>query len=220
VVAPTEAVAGDLLRAFGLAPERCLVIPNGIAMDHHRPLPKDAVILSAGRLWDHAKNVRQLERVAGRVDWPIAVAGEACHPGDSEVFHAAHAMTGGVTWLGLLPPAALAERMATAAIYAAPARYEPFGLAILEAAATGCALVLGDIPSLRENWDGAAIFVAPDDDDELVRALNGLIASPDLRRTFADRALARSRGFAIERTADRYRRLYRTLVAAPEPVDA
>jgi glycosyltransferase involved in cell wall biosynthesis len=189
-------------------------------MDRHRPLPKDAVILSAGRLWDDAKNTRQLERIGGRVDWSIAIAGEARHPGDLKASHAAQAMTGGVTWLGLLPPAALAERMATAAIYAAPARYEPFGLAILEAAASGCALVLGDIPSLRENWDGAAIFVAPDDDDELVRALNGLIASPDLRRTFADRALARSRGFAIERTADRYRRLYRTLVAAPEPVDA
>ena len=33
--------------------------------------------------------------------------------------------------------------MGEAAIYVAPARYEPFGLAILEAAAGGCALVLG-----------------------------------------------------------------------------
>ena len=34
-----------------------------------------------------------------------------------------------------------------------PARYEPFGLSILEAALSGCALVLGDLPSLRELWD-------------------------------------------------------------------
>ncbi len=32
-----------------------------------------------------------------------------------------------------------------------PARYEPFGLSVLEAALSGCALVLGDIPSLRES---------------------------------------------------------------------
>ena len=42
----------------------------------------------------------------------------------------------------------------------APARYEPFGLGILEAATQGCALVLGDLPSLVELWKGAARFVA------------------------------------------------------------
>ena len=45
-----------------------------------------------------------------------------------------------------------------AAIFARPARYEPFGLAILEAAQAGCALVLGDIPSLRELWADAALL--------------------------------------------------------------
>ena len=44
--------------------------------------------------------------------------------------------------------------MARASIYALPARYEPFGLSILEAALSGAALVLGDIPSLREVWGG------------------------------------------------------------------
>ena len=40
------------------------------------------------------------------------------------------------------------------------ALYEPFGLAVLEAAQAGCALVLSDIPTFRELWDGAALFVA------------------------------------------------------------
>jgi hypothetical protein len=44
-----------------------------------------------------------------------------------------------------------------------PARYEPFGLSVLEAALSGCALVPGDIASLRGNWDGVAEFVCPDD---------------------------------------------------------
>ena len=40
---------------------------------------------------------------------------------------------------------------ARAGIYALPAVYEPFGLSVLEAALSGCALVLGDIPSLARN---------------------------------------------------------------------
>ena len=34
---------------------------------------------------------------------------------------------------------------------------------MLEAASAGCPLILGDIPTFRELWDGAAVFVAPDD---------------------------------------------------------
>ena len=65
---------------------------------------------------------------------------------------------------------ALARKMAEASIYALPARYEPFGLSALEAALSGCALVLGDIPSLREIWGPAAIYVPADDKVGALRA--------------------------------------------------
>ena len=61
--------------------------------------------------------------------------------------------------------------MARAAIYALPARYEPFGLTALEAGLSGCALVLGDIPSLREVWGETACFVPPDDRDAVIEVL-------------------------------------------------
>ena len=54
--------------------------------------------------------------------------------------------------LGKLPAAEMKLWFAHAAIYCLPARYEPFGLSVLEAGLSGCALVLGDIPSLREIW--------------------------------------------------------------------
>jgi glycogen synthase len=57
-----------------------------------------------------------------------------------------------------------ADWYARASIYALPARYEPFGLSALEAALSGCALILGDIPSLREVWLEAAPYVSPDDE--------------------------------------------------------
>ncbi len=83
--------------------------------------------------------------------------------------------------------------MGEAAIFAHPARYEPFGLAVLEAAMAGCALVLGDIPTLRELWDGAAVFVAPGRPDRLGEALAALAADEAGCRALGEaRAAART----------------------------
>ena len=76
-----------------------------------------------------------------------------------------------------------------------------FGLSALEAALSGCALVLGDIPSLREVWGDAALFVAPDDTDALAQALQGLIDRPAYRRELADRATKRAGLYTPRRMA-------------------
>jgi glycogen synthase len=105
-----------------------------------------------------------------------------------------------------------------AAIYALPARYEPFGLSILEAAQRGCALVLGDIESLRENWTGAAVFVPPDDVDELGRTIRRLIAEPETRRALGSTARRRARRFSAQKMCQATLRLYEEVVAGLEPV--
>ena len=76
------------------------------------------------------------------------------------------------------------------------ARYEPFGLAVLEAAQAGMALVLSDTPGFRELWDDAAIFVAGE--DALGTALRQALATPE---PWAARAQARARQYTIERMA-------------------
>ena len=92
-----------------------------------------------------------------------------------------------------------------------PAFYEPFGLSILEAALSGCALVLGDIPSLRENWHDAAVFVSPHDRAGLRAAINELIAGEARRRELAEAARMRARRFSASRMVDRYLKTYRQL---------
>lgn len=151
------------------------MLPNGRNSSLFAPSEKDPYILSVGRLWDEAKNLRTLDRVAPHVEWRVYVAGDTCHPGGgSATHHNVHA-------LGPLSGDTLASWFSRASIYALPARYEPFGLSALEAGLAGCALVLGDIPSLREVWGNAAIFVPPDDAGALRAALQTLIIDSDLR---------------------------------------
>src|SRR5207248_1474826 len=153
------------------------------------------VIMAAGRLWDAAKNLALLDDAAVQLDWPVEIAGDVTHP-ETGTAGLARARL-----LGRLSPPDLAARLAAAAIYAAPARYEPFGLGILEAAASACALVLGDIPSLREIWHGAALFVDPGDPGSLTDALQHLIGNCRDRERLAEAALQRAGNYSQARMA-------------------
>jgi glycogen synthase len=205
VVAPTAAALLDLEHNYLPLGRSAEVVSNGIEIAEFGPLPKCPVVLAAGRLWDAAKNLAGLDAVAPRLAWPVAIAGDAEHP-DSGT-----ADFSNVRLLGRLSRAEFARHLGSAPIFAAPARYEPFGLTILEAAAAGCALVLGDISSLRENWDGAAVFVDPENRSTLQAAINALIADGEQRSRLAAAARRRAGRFTLQRMAQAYAALYRDL---------
>jgi glycosyltransferase involved in cell wall biosynthesis len=84
---------------------------------------------------------------------------------------------------------------------------------VLEAALSGCALVLGDIPTLRELWDGAAIFVNPSDPDELRSVLNDLAERPTRCSELGAKACARAAHYSLARMARSYHQTYCSLLA-------
>lgn len=178
VAAPSNAMLSALQRHYGPL-KNAVVIPNARTTSRFAPGEKEPFILTAGRLWDKAKNVEGLKRISGELAWPVRTASN-------------------------LTESELAELMSRASIYAMPALYEPFGLSILEAALSGCALVLGGIPSLRENWTGAALFVDPRDSQDLKDSLTSLMDDFDLRDRFARAARRRAFTFTPERMATRY----------------
>ncbi len=196
VTAPSLAMLGCLEYHYGSL-ARTAVIPNGRTSSQFRVGAKKPLILSAGRIWDEAKNVAMLARVAEQLPWQVYVAGEqqkASYPN--------------VVSLGLLGPDPLAGWMSRASIYCLPAKYEPFGLSIQEAALSGCALVLGDIESLRENWSDCARFVDPTDPVALRKAISQLIEDSALRRRLAAAARERARQFSPSRMVEGYLRAY------------
>ena len=106
----------------------------------------------------------------------------------------------------------MAQLLGRAAIYAATSKYEPFGLAPLEAALSRCAIVASDIPSFRELWQGAALFFRNDDAADLRRALDKLVRDTKLCRSYGNLAYARARRqFTADRMVENYMGLYRTL---------
>jgi glycogen synthase len=189
-------------------PAAARVIPNGRAFVPAAGVEREPIVFAAGRIWDEAKNIGTLCATARELTWPVCVAGSA-HQATSTCEALRH-----VRHVGRLDAEAMRGWFARASIYALPARYEPFGLSVLEAALSGCALVLGDIPSLRETWDDAARFVAPDDERAVASAIQELIDDERLRERWAVRALARTVRLSVDRMADEYLSAYAGMVVA------
>jgi glycosyltransferase involved in cell wall biosynthesis len=196
----------ELQELYGDWPGRALVIPNGSSPVAGRSL-KAPFVLAAGRMWDEAKNLTGLDEAAAGLAWPVLAAGPLNAPSQP-----ASAVRPRYVWpLGGLEPSELREWREQAAVFAAPAFYEPFGLAILEAAADRCALVLGDIPSLRELWDDAARFVDPHDHASLHFTLKELIGDPGQRDQLGRRAQRRAERYSAGAMCARYHELYASL---------
>jgi glycosyltransferase involved in cell wall biosynthesis len=205
-VAPTLAFRDRVARQYK-PPTAGSAIWNGVDEGDWGTPPKQPTILAAGRLWDKAKNLPALSSLGSEIEWPIRIAGPL-GPDSSK----AGASSDGCAFLGEIPHHDLLREMAAASVYVSPALYEPFGLAVLEAAHAGCALLLSDIPSFRELWDGAAVFFDPHDRQALRRCLRSLCDDELRRRSLQRAATVRARRYLLRNTVDRYRSLYESLL--------
>jgi glycosyltransferase involved in cell wall biosynthesis len=194
VVAPSIAFAAETARIYDInAP--VIAVHNG-RRPALRPATRQAnFVFTASRLWDEGKNVATLDAAAARLGARFEAAGPQQGPNGARV-RLRH-----IRALGELSPARLASLFAARPVFASAAVYEPFGLSVLEAAYAGCALVLSDIPTHREMWGGAAIFVAPRDDAAFASAIQDLLDDADEREQLGQLARARAQLYTPERMA-------------------
>lgn len=188
-IAPSRSFARAL--NWHYRPQRKIeVVPNGCEHTPLPPCPRRRAVLACGRLWDEGKNFALLDRAAEQLDAPVLAAGAVEGPNGVTAEFAR------LTLLGQLDSGALSSQMAATTVFVAPSRYEPFGLAVLEAAQAGMALALSDIATFRELWDGAALFFDPNDINALAWVLRRLLDRPE---EFAGRARQHASRYAAQR---------------------
>ena len=210
LIAPSYAFMQATAALYGAVPETVhngRAAPPGPAFARREP-----VVLTSGRLWDEGKNLRTLDLAAGRMRHPVRAAGSLAGP-DGPAAAPDH-----LVWLGQLDAAALRRELERATVFASLSLYEPFGLGVLEAAQAGCALVLSDIPTFRELWQGAAVFVPADDVATIAKVLDDLVDDPDAAAALGAAAAARAERFTVAAMAEGTLRVYAQALAARAPV--
>ena len=192
VIAPSAAALRSTASHYRLLEDTAVVhngrsLPAAVSFEGSRSLRA----VTAGRMWDPAKHLDLLTEVNSPI--PLLVAGEQ---------DASAAVAGSITMLGHQGEAQLLELFHQSAIYICCSRYEPFGLAPLEAALCGCALLVNDLPSLREVWGDAALYFT--DASALEELLCQLAADPTRLSDAQQAARQRAGHFTRERMVDAY----------------
>jgi glycogen synthase len=211
VVAPTHWML-DCVRAYYAAPDRAKVIYNGRNPNVFNPhVQKEDYVLSVGRLWDAGKQVSLLTQCDQAS--PVVIVGSERHPDSAYRGDERSPMLQNVNFEGPKTEGQLRHLYSRAVAYAATSRYEPFGLAPLEAALSRCVIVANDIPTFHEVWGDTAYYFRYNDAQDLSRALADVSFDRDLRLRYANLAYHRARQmYNAERMADEYLALYQQTV--------
>lgn len=192
ILAPSAAFAAAVTACYG-AHLDVTPVPNGRRRIGCARAGRRAGVLTAGRLWDPAKNAATLDEAAAGISEPVFAAGPTAGPnGERATFS-------NLKLLGELSERDMAACHANAAVFVSLSLYEPFGLAVLEAAQSGAALVLSDIATFRELWDGAALFVPARDGAAAREAILRPLRDPCLARRMGERAAARAERYTPQR---------------------
>ena len=168
------------MRLFGADRGRIRVVPNGVdarfagadpARFRAEVGPADFVLF-VGRI-EPRKNVLGLIRSVRRLGVPLVVLGDVV-PGH-EAYGARCRAEGrdGVTWRPRVEhdDPILASAYAAARVFALPSWFETPGLAALEAALAGTAVVITPLGCTREYFGAAAHYARPDRPGEIGRAI-------------------------------------------------
>jgi glycosyltransferase involved in cell wall biosynthesis len=175
---------------------------------------KEDSVLAIGRMLDPARQISLLTQHVHSI--PVCIVADEEPPANLAVRTDVRFQDGstGIAVRGPQSEAQMRLLYSKAAIFAGTSRYESSSMGILEAALSRCALVLNDIPPLRELWGNAAVYFETNNAESLADTIRMLGEDEQPRRDFANRAFQRAReSFNAHRMTDNYIQLYHSLVA-------
>ena len=230
VIAVSAQMRADILSHFQVAPERVVVIHNGVDADAFRRTEarevlarhqvREPYVLFVGRISEQ-KGIFQLLEAARALPAEVSLVLCASSPDTPELAARLQAAVAGrsrVQWINaMLPVPEVVQLYSHAAVFACPSIYEPFGLINLEAMACGTPVVasrVGGIPEVVVDGE-TGWLVPPGDAAALAEALRGALADPARARRMGEAGRRRVEAhFSWDRIAEHTLAVYRDAIAA------
>jgi glycosyltransferase involved in cell wall biosynthesis len=230
VVAMTSWGRRDLLKSYGLDPEKVRVVPwASVLPEYPAPTPADleairsrlslpeAFLLYPAQTWPHKNHVRLLEALAlvrNRTGMTIPLVCPGRQSGGfREIRERARELRLQESTLfpGFVTPLELRGlyELARALIY--PSRFEGWGLPVCEAFSAGLPVASSTATSLPDLVADAGLLFDSEDTDQIADAVERIWTDAALRETLAERGTKRAQQFSWERTAALFRAHYRRI---------
>lgn len=216
----------DEMIQFGVDPQRIVHIPDGVNLTEYERAPppgfrkkhgvtKRHMLLYAGGFYDN-KRVDFLIRAVAKMktqDLELVVVGKDSSGGPmrAEGERLAKELGAPVRVLGQIPREELVQAFFEADLFLLGAKFEGFGIVLLETMAAGVPFVstpAGAAPDLAE-LGGGRIARTP---EEMARKADALLADPGLRSRMGAMGREAAMKQTISWAADRHEELYRSLL--------
>jgi glycosyltransferase involved in cell wall biosynthesis len=203
VIAISEFTKRELVELAGLPEDRVRVVPLAVGAPFapEGPRAEGEYVLAVGTL-EPRKNLERLTAAMNGLGVELRVVGARGWGGVD---------VAGVTWLGAVDDDELARLYRGALAVAYPSLYEGFGIPVLEAMASGAAVVTSAGTAMAEVADGAAVFVDPGDVDSIRAGIERAIAE---REELGRRGPERAAGYTWEAAAEATVQVYEEAAGA------
>ena len=220
VIVPSEATKNDLVRVYGVSPEKIRVVYHGVSgellkmADKNDPRViglsgKSPYILYVGSVQPR-KNIIRLVRAFDMLkatgkfnEYKLIICG-----GKGWLYEKIYQQMGcspyseDIILVGDASNNLLASLYAGATLFVMPSLYEGFGLPVVEAMSFGLPVICADNSSLAEIADGAALLVDAYSPEDIFRKVERILEDGNLRFELSRKGLARAKDFNWEKTAE------------------
>lgn len=220
VIAVSRNTKSDLLSHFDVDGQKIEVIPNGVEEVYRRPLQRDEIdrrlhrlgitrpyLLFVGNPKPH-KNLDNVIKAYAQAlkqapfDGPLVCVGP--RPGaEMKILQRAQQLgiADRIRLVGHVESEALPALYQGAELFLYPTLYEGFGLPVVEAMASGVAVITSNTSALKEVAEGYAYLVDPLDVPGIATGIAQCMADPERRRSLAELGSKRARDFRWRRAA-------------------
>ncbi|EKE20099.1 MAG: glycosyl transferase group 1 [uncultured bacterium] len=234
VVAVSNSIKNELQKFLNVAEEKVSVIYSGLdsrffhesKIDASKMLGKFDItkkyILFLGTL-EPSKNIARLleafakfkalqkQKNSGKFEYQLVLAGKRGWL-SKEYLHIIKdlGLVKDVVFTGYIIGDELVPLFQGAEFFVMPSLYEGFGMTALEAFATNTPAILGEVSSLPEIAEDAALFVNPLDVNEITSAMTEFTTNKDLRESYAQKGLEQAKKFDWDKTANEILEIYKS----------
>ncbi|MGM9845348.1 MAG: glycosyltransferase family 4 protein [Muribaculaceae bacterium] len=212
IIAISECTKRDLVNDYGIAPDKIDVIYQGCDPIFAAPVSyeqrsmvkshyglAERYIVCVGTVQPRKNQLLAVQALRGLpADVQLVIVGgrQKAYGREIDDYVRRHSLAGRIKWLEGVPFAHIPALYAMAQMSVYVSRYEGFGLPVVESLTAGTPVIAARGSCLEEAGGDGAIYISPDDADELTAAAAALLSDSYKRQRLADRGRRHAKRFS------------------------